>query len=218
MVGSETIVERASRELRRGGTEARRSAAVSLGDAVIQVGASAIPPLAWAVGHDPDAEVRFIAVAALGEYAGLDETAAAALISALNRETPRIRARAAQSLGTMAALPRVTPALIVALGDPSAEVRAEAAAALGLSAQDWDLVEPALFAARADVDDGVRVAVIVAMDSRSWGPRSTTPSGAERVGRYQAMMLAGLIGESPRVRRAAARALGHEPSFGFGDP
>ena len=217
-VGTETVVERASRDLRHGKTEARRAAAVSLGDAIIQAGASAIPPLAWAVVHDTDAEVRFIAVAALGDYAGLNETAAAALISALKGDSPRIRARAAQSLGTMAALPRVTPALIAALGDPSAEVRAEAAAALGRGAQDWEVVEPALFAARFDADEGVRVAVIVAMDSRSSGPRSTTPSGAERVARYQSMMLAGLIGESPRVRRAAARALGHEPSFGFGDP
>ena len=37
-VGTETVVERASRDLRHGKTEARRAAAVSLGDAIIQAG------------------------------------------------------------------------------------------------------------------------------------------------------------------------------------
>lgn len=213
-VGSETTLERT---LRRGETRARRAAVVSLGDQLIQVGASVIPPLASALVRDPDAEVRFLAATALGNSAMPDEAAAAALIHALKRDQPRIRARAAQSLATMASWPRVTPALIAALADPSAEVRAEAAASLARGFQDGEEVELALFAARADPHSAVRAAIIAAMDLRSSQPSSKTPSGSGRAGHYQAMMLAGLKDESPLVRRAAARALGHEPSFGFDD-
>ena len=213
-VGSETTLERT---LRRGETGARRAAVVSLGDQLIQVGASVIPPLATALVRDPDAEVRFLAATALGNSAMPDEAAAAALIHALKRDEPRIRARAAQSLATMASWPRVTPALIAALADPSAEVRAEAAASLARGFQDCEEVELALFAARADPHSAVRVAVIAAMDLRSSEPRSKSPSGPGRARNYQSMMLAGLTDESLLVRRAAARALGHEPSFGFDD-
>lgn len=218
-VSRETIGQRASRDLATGDASARRRATVALGDTALEEGARVVPALASAVRRDADVEVRFLAATALGNLPGPNEEAAEALIAAMRDAEPRVRARAALSLGVMCALPRVPSVLLAALSDPAPEVRAEAAATLGRGGLgDAPGGMEALFEKTADPDGEVRAVAITALDAHSSAPRRPdTPETQRTAARFRKAIVRALRDDSFRVRRAAAHALEDIPWFGFDD-
>ncbi len=118
----------------------RRSAAFALGR-MGSIAGMAIPELARRISDDPDAGVRDMSAAALGDivlsmrHFALDEQwkkAGAPLMAALGHDDPRVRRSAAYALGTFGSVAALSAKpLKKALRDSNASVRQNAAWALG---------------------------------------------------------------------------------------
>ncbi len=99
-------------------------------DALVQIGAAAVPPL-LEVLRDDDPEARIVAIETLGKFGTKATAAIPQLITGLNDPEPRIRTAAAQALSEIApAHDTVIPALIALLRNPDDDVSNAACNAL----------------------------------------------------------------------------------------
>jgi len=171
--------------------------------------------------HDPSAEVRAEAAAAVGRLG--DEDAPMLLFELLGDESELIQESAMESLARMSPA-RVLPLLVQALGGAEMEARVRAAQTLGLL-HDAAAV-PALVVASRDEREAVRGAAMQALGELG-GPdaldvlRAGLEDGSSIV-RQQAVLALGrlrepesaplllplLAAEDPRLRFAVVRALG----------
>jgi len=171
--------------------------------------------------HDPSAEVRAEAAAAVGRLG--DEDAPMLLFELLGDESELIQESAMESLSRMSP-PRVLPLLVQALASGDADARVRAAQTLGLLRDGAAL--PALVVASRDEREAVRAAAMQALGELG-GPEALVVlreglQDASGVVRQQAVLALGRLrepesaplllplvaAEDPRLRFAAVRALG----------
>jgi len=193
-------------------------------EAVVQLGAQAVPALIQALG-DGDRDVRKAACGALGVIG--DPHAVPALIQALGDGDSRVRSAACGALGAIGDLQAV-PALIQALGDWYSDVRGAACAALGAIGDPHAV--PALIQALGDRDKVVREAACGALgaigdphavpaliQALGDGDRDVREAACEalvKIGKPVVPALIQALGDGDRyVRSAACEALGR-----IGDP
>jgi len=178
--------------------------------------------LAAPLVHDPSAEVRAEAAAAIGQLG--HEDAPMLLFELLRDESELIQESAMESLARMSPA-RVLPLLLQALGGADTDSRVRAAQTLGLL-QD-PAAQPALVAASRDEREAVRAAAVQALGELGGGPETlevlrASLEGPSSLVRQQAVLALGRLREpeaaplllplvhadDPRLRFAAVRALG----------
>lgn len=127
-------------------------------DSLFQIGADGLPHLLTALKHN-DPAIRYNALAVLGRYAGSEE-ALQALLAALQDDSVRIRALAAESLIRLGQYAnRAVPRLFEILADEDREVQVKAFTALLTVAAG---------------DPAVRDALTAANEKGRWAPGSST--------------------------------------------
>jgi RNA polymerase sigma-70 factor (ECF subfamily) len=179
-------------------------------EALIQIGPAAVPALVKAL-QDSDKERRVLVVWAL---AGGGAAAAPPLTEALRDEASEVRARAAESLGSLGLKGKAAvPALVEALNDPDREVRYKVADALGSIGPDAKEALPALNRVwQRGKDDYVRSAVTRGL----WkiDPVQAIQAGVryKDIGPYAKYavpaLVEGLKDKDPHVRELIAATLG----------
>jgi HEAT repeat protein len=171
--------------------------------------------------HDPSAEVRAEAAAAIGQLG--DEDAPMLLFELLGDESELIQESAMEGLARMSPA-RVLPLLLQALASGETDSRVRAAQTLGLL-QD-PAAQPALVTASRDEREAVRAAAVQALGELG-GPETlevlrASLADASSLVRQQAVLALGRLrepesaplllplvsAEDPRLRFAAVRALG----------
>ncbi len=206
-----------ARALRFGRTSARRAAARDLADQGFQSGPEAFRALIAAL-DDPDGEVRLLAAVALKSFGEADPDAALGLVRLLRDRDPKLRAAAAEALGTQP-LPGVTRALVAALDDPDCRVVVEVVGSLAKLRTTDGLAIDRLLTRTEAPDPAIRAASLASLSSLGQvaggagaGP-DFSPSRA-----YQTALQRSLKDPLPSVRLAALRSLQLRPLSGFHDP
>jgi HEAT repeat protein len=133
---------------------------IAASDALVAIGAPAVPALAEALKR-PERQVRIVAAAALRLIQPEARTAIPALISALDDDDPLVRREVVYTLGVLAWQTyghndKAIAALVKALGDNNREVRDWAVSALGAQELDSHSAVLALIEATRSMDPHLR--------------------------------------------------------------
>lgn len=189
----------------------RRSAAATIAAiALADERAAAVPEIAAALQQDEDAAVRMAAAEALAAIGEVAASVAVPLLAAALKDTDhQVRNTAISALGVMGDRAAVAvPALAEALGDDKDFfVRQSAAGVLGaLGPKAVGVVPELVRAVLRDPVSDVRSAAALAL-------ASTGPRGASSVSTIAAVLHPELGDKDPRLRAAAAQALGTMRAF-----